>query len=109
MCDEYHTGMESDSQRPPGFCFIMVLRLSFKLDMQNTRWKVRVKYMKVKADNYISEVLAGKKGAAEVFMSYGSHCLSCANTTVKTVADMAQKHEVELAALLEQLNSLPDA
>ena len=65
--------------------------------------------MKVKAENYISEVLAGKKGAAEIFMSYGSHCLSCVNTTVKTVADMAQKHEVNLASLLEQLNSLPNA
>lgn len=64
--------------------------------------------MKVKDDNYISEVLTGKKGAAEIFMSYGSHCLSCVNTTVKTVADMAQKHEVDLVTLLEQLNSLPD-
>ena len=65
--------------------------------------------MKVTADNYIAEVLAGKKGAAEIFMSYGSHCLSCANTTVKTVADMAQKHEVNLVLLLGQLNSLLDA
>lgn len=62
--------------------------------------------MMVKAENYICEVLAGKKGAAEVFMSYGSHCISCANATMKTVAEMAEKHEVDLALLLEQLNSL---
>lgn len=65
--------------------------------------------MRVMAGNYIAEVLTGKQGAAEVFMSYGSHCLSCVNTTVKTVADMAQKHEVDLAVLLDRLNSLPDA
>lgn len=64
--------------------------------------------MKVRAENYIAEVLNGKKGAAEVFMSYGSHCLSCGNTTVKTVADMARKHEVDLVVLLDQLNSLAD-
>ncbi len=65
--------------------------------------------MKVTAENHISEVLAGKKGASEVFMSYGSHCLACNNTTFKTVADMSKKHEVDLKIILEQLNALPDA
>lgn len=64
--------------------------------------------MKVTADNYIAEVLAGKKDAAQVFMNYGSHCLGCRNTTSKTVRDMAQKHQVDLEAILQQLNSLPD-
>lgn len=65
--------------------------------------------MKVTAENIIADVLAGKKGAAEIFMSYGSHCLECKNTTFKTVADMAVKHEVDLNTILAQLNSLPDA
>jgi len=64
--------------------------------------------VKVTADNYIAEVLAGKKGAAEVFMSYGSHCLDCKNTTFKTVGDMARKHQVELETILRQLNGLSD-
>lgn len=65
--------------------------------------------MQITGKMIISDVLAAKTGAAEVFMSYGSHCLSCPNTKVKTVADMAQKHEVNLPALLDQLNELPDA
>jgi len=65
--------------------------------------------MMVIAENYICEVLVGKKGAAEIFMSHGSHCISCENATMKTVADMAEKHEVNLAVLLEQLNNLEDA
>lgn len=64
--------------------------------------------MKVIAENLICEVLKGKAGAAEVFMSYGSHCLSCSNTTFKRVADMAEKHQVELDTLLRQLNELQD-
>lgn len=56
----------------------------------------------------IADVLAAKVGAAKVFMSYGSHCLNCGNTTFKTVADMAVKHQVNLETLLAQLNDLPD-
>lgn len=65
--------------------------------------------MKVTADNIINEVISGKKGAAEVFMSYGSHCLTCQNVYHKKVSDMAVKHQVNLEALLDQLNKLPDA
>ncbi len=65
--------------------------------------------MKVTAQNYIAEVLAGKKDAAGVFMGYGSHCLNCGNTTFKTVADMAEKHGVDLETLLAELNRLPDS
>lgn len=64
--------------------------------------------MKVTADNIIVDVLSGKKGAAEIFMSYGSHCLACNNVNFKRVADMAQKHQVDLETLLKQLNALPD-
>lgn len=65
--------------------------------------------MIVTADNIIAEVLEGKKGAADIFMSYGSHCLTCNNVYHKKVCDMAQKHQVDLDGLLEQLNNLPDA
>lgn len=65
--------------------------------------------MQVTADNIIAEVLSGKKGAAEIFMSYGSHCLTCNNINFKRVADMAEKHQVDLQTLLVQLNDLPDA
>jgi len=65
--------------------------------------------MHIKSDMIIADVLTAKAGAAEVFMSYGSHCLSCPNTKVKTVANMAEKHQVDLPKLLEQLNRLPDA
>lgn len=64
--------------------------------------------MKVNADNIIADVLEGKTGAAKVFMSYGSHCLSCHQITYKTVADMASKHEVDLNVLLDEINALPD-
>lgn len=65
--------------------------------------------MEIRSDMIIADVLAVKAGAAEVFMGYGSHCLACPNTKVKTVADMAKKHEVDLPVLLSQLNRLPDA
>ncbi|TLM78825.1 MAG: DUF1858 domain-containing protein [Actinobacteria bacterium] len=65
--------------------------------------------MEIRRDMIIADVLAAKAGAAEVFMSHGSHCLNCPNTKIKTVADMAKKHEVDLPALLKQLNRLPDA
>ena len=65
--------------------------------------------MMIKKDMIIADVLAAKFGAAKLFMSYGSHCLNCGNTKVKTVADMAQKHEVNLDNLLAQLNDLTDA
>lgn len=65
--------------------------------------------MKVTADNIIAEVLSGKQGAAQIFMSYGSHCLTCNNVNFKRVADMAQKHQADLETLLNQLNDLPDA
>ncbi len=47
--------------------------------------------MKVTADSYIAEVLAGKVGAAEVFAGHGSHCLTCGNAPLKTVA--GESHE----------------
>ncbi len=65
--------------------------------------------MIVTAQNIIAEVLEGKKGAAEIFMSYGSHCLTCNNVYHKKVADMAEKHQVDLNSLLKQLNDLQDA
>ncbi|MHB8169937.1 MAG: DUF1858 domain-containing protein [Thermincolia bacterium] len=65
--------------------------------------------MEITKDMVIAEVLSAKQGAAQVFMSHGSHCLSCGKVTYKTVADMAMKHEVNLAELLKKLNSLPDA
>lgn len=64
--------------------------------------------MKVTAENLICEVLQGKAGAARIFMSYGSHCLNCSNTSFKKVADMAEKHKIDLNKLLLQLNNLPD-
>ena len=64
--------------------------------------------MIVKKDMIIADVLAAKEGAAKVFMSYGSHCLDCPNTKVKTVAEMAQKHRVDLKILLARLNELAD-
>lgn len=64
--------------------------------------------MIIEKDMIIADVLAAKDGAAKIFMSYGSHCLTCANTKVKTVAEMAKKHEVNLDSLLSQLNELPD-
>lgn len=65
--------------------------------------------MEIRSNMIIADVLAAKTGAAEVFMSYGSHCLSCPATNVKTVADMAKKHKVNLANLIRQLNLLADA
>ncbi|MDA8235583.1 MAG: DUF1858 domain-containing protein [Clostridia bacterium] len=65
--------------------------------------------MEITKDLIIAKVLEAKQGAAQVFMRHGSHCLTCGKTTYKTVADMAEKHEVNLEELLEELNGLPDA
>lgn|GEM_PF-6343706 len=65
--------------------------------------------MKVTTESRIADVLAGKKGAAEVFEAYGAHCLDCNNSKTKKVGEMAEKHGADPGRLVDELNRLPDA
>jgi len=65
--------------------------------------------MKVVPESYVADVLLGKKGAAKVLISCGTHCPDCDYANTKTVAELSIYHKINLKALLEQLNGLPDA
>ena len=56
-------------------------------------------------DMTIHAVLTAYPATAEVFLSFGMHCLGCPGARSETVAMAAPKHGVDLAVMLEKLNA----
>ncbi len=61
--------------------------------------------MKVDKSMIIAEVLMAERGLAPIFSKHGLHCLSCAAATKETIEDAALIHHIDLADLLNDLNT----
>jgi len=60
-------------------------------------------------DTLIRDVLVSHPGAADVFERHGLACPSCLASGLESVAAVASMHEVSVAALLAELNELPNS
>ena len=58
-------------------------------------------------DMLIRDVLNMSPGTAEVFSRHGLACASCIGSQLDTVSAVASMHEVDVAALLGELNAPP--
>jgi hybrid cluster-associated redox disulfide protein len=59
-------------------------------------------------DTLIRDVLVSTPAATDVFDRHGLACPSCLAAGMESVAAVASMHEVSVAALLAELNELPD-
>lgn len=57
-------------------------------------------------DMTIAEILRSNPNTAEVFMSYGMHCLSCPGATGESVEQAAMVHGFDADQLLADLNKV---
>ncbi len=57
-------------------------------------------------DTSIIQVLQEKAKAREIFIKYGMHCISCFGSEFETIETGAKSHEVDLDALLQELNAV---
>jgi len=62
--------------------------------------------MEINKDMTISSVLTAVPSSAEVFLSYGMHCLGCPGAKSETVEFAAIKHGANLDEMLAKLNAL---
>ena len=61
--------------------------------------------MTVNADMSIGEVLEMDRGTANVFLSFGMHCLGCPHATAETLAEACAAHGADANELVEKLNA----
>ena len=61
--------------------------------------------MIVNADMAIGEVLQLNRGTANVFLSFGMHCLGCPHATAESLADACAAHGADVNELVEKLNA----
>ncbi len=61
---------------------------------------------RITRDMLISEVLSSHPGAASIFAQRGLGCPSCLAASMESVDAVAAVHDVELDALLDELNAL---
>lgn len=59
------------------------------------------------SDMLIRDVLNHSPDTAEVFERHGLACASCIGSQLDTVSAVASMHEVDVVALLVELNALP--
>ncbi|MDD3334475.1 MAG: DUF1858 domain-containing protein [Eubacteriales bacterium] len=52
----------------------------------------------------IGEVLQIDHGTANIFMSFGMHCLGCPHATAEAIEDACAAHGTDPDALVEKLN-----
>ena len=62
--------------------------------------------MKFTKEMTIREALALNPKSAEVFMSFGMHCIGCPTATGESIAQAAMVHGINVDLLLEKLNAL---
>lgn len=62
--------------------------------------------MLIKQDTSILAVLRAYPQAREVFVRQGMSCIGCMGSAEETIANGAKMHNVDLAALLQELNRL---
>ncbi|MCQ1531812.1 DUF1858 domain-containing protein [Lutispora saccharofermentans] len=59
-------------------------------------------------DMTIAQILRANPKTAEIFMSYGMHCLSCPGATGESVEQAAMVHGFDADKLLEDLNKVEE-
>lgn len=59
-------------------------------------------------DMTIAQVLRANPKTAEVFTSYGMHCLGCPGATGESIAQAAAVHGFDADQLLEALNKVEE-
>ena len=57
-------------------------------------------------DMTVAQVLRANPKTAQIFMSYGVHCLSCPGATGESIEQAAMVHGFDAAKLLEDLNKV---
>ena len=60
--------------------------------------------MKITEEMMVSEVLDLNENLDTVFHRHGMYCLGCPGAMQETLADAAEAHDVDVHALLEDLN-----
>ena len=64
--------------------------------------------MKITQELTIHEVLQMCPSTAEVFLSFGMHCVGCPGARGETVAQAAAKHGANLDDMLKKLNEVAE-
>ncbi len=62
--------------------------------------------MKFNKNMTISEVLKVNKEAKTILMGFGMHCFGCPMSTMETLEEASESHNVDLELMLEKLNQL---
>lgn len=57
-------------------------------------------------DMTIREALTLNPKSADVFMSFGMHCIGCPTATGETIEQAAMVHGINVDLLMEKLNAL---
>jgi len=60
--------------------------------------------MKIEKSDIISEVLRKYPETAEVFMSFGMHCLGCPTATGEAIEQAVMVHGIDLDEMMKALN-----
>ena len=60
--------------------------------------------MTIKKENIISEVLQKYPDTADVFKSFGMHCLGCPTATGESIEQAVQVHGIDLEEMITALN-----
>lgn len=60
--------------------------------------------MTVNKQMSIGEVLGIDRTTANIFMSFGMHCLGCPHATAESLEDACAAHGADVDALVEKLN-----
>lgn len=62
--------------------------------------------IKITKDMTLSEVMAYRQNAFQIFLGFGMHCFSCPVSQMETVEEAAMVHDCDLNLLLEKLNEV---
>ncbi|NLO85573.1 MAG: DUF1858 domain-containing protein [Clostridiales bacterium] len=60
--------------------------------------------MTINKDMTIGEILKLDRGTANIFMSFGMHCLGCPHATAESLQDACAAHGANADALVTKLN-----
>lgn len=62
--------------------------------------------IEITKDMTLSEVMANRENAFQVFLGFGMHCFSCPVSQMETVEEAAMVHDCDLELLLKKLNEI---
>jgi hybrid cluster-associated redox disulfide protein len=59
---------------------------------------------RITRDSFIMDVLMMDRGAAEIFMRHGMHCLGCPSSSGESIGDACAVHGIDADKLVDDLN-----